>query len=75
MANPKPFKPKTKTGSSLKKADDYVEKNYSNIAKSSIYKNLKEDVKSVAGYLGFKKGGTIKTKKNGKVTSMAKKRR
>jgi|LakMenE01Jun11ns_1017448.scaffolds.fasta_scaffold8127528_2 hypothetical protein len=75
MANPKPFKPKSKTGSTLKKVDDIIEKKYPSAAKSSVYKDLKENVKSVASYLGYKKGGFIKTKKNGKVSSMAKKRR
>lgn len=62
MANPKPkpFKPKSKTGADLKKADDYIEKKYPSIAKSSLYKDLKENVKSVASYLGYKKGGAVK---------------
>ena len=78
MANPKPkppFKPKTIIGRSLRTADDQFEKKYPEVASSKVYKDTKNAIKDVVTKLGFKKGGTVKTKKNGKVSSMAKKRR
>jgi hypothetical protein len=69
MANPKPkppFKPKTVIGRSLRTADDQFEKDYPNVASSSVYKKTKNAVKDIASKLGFKKGGTVKTKKKKK---------
>jgi hypothetical protein len=50
-------------GKDLKKTDDFLEKNYPSLTKSSTYKSLKSGVKDIASALGFKKGGAVKTKR------------
>jgi hypothetical protein len=67
MANPKPivpkpkkpYKAKTSIGKDLKKTDDFLEKKYPSLTKSSTYKSIKSGVKDIASALGFKKGGAV----------------
>lgn len=59
----KPYKAKTSIGKDLKKTDDFLEKNYPSLTKSSTYKSIKSGVKDIASALGFKKGGAVKAKK------------